>query len=144
MTETCAWCGREHDGGTERCLIGVLLVFGGRNFGLRQGEVEFLNETLDRVARRMEILTVRHGAARGADTLAGKWAMSRGIISEPMPANWGELGKRAGPIRNKAMLERDPKPVAAVGFPGGEGTADMAEKCRIAGVPLWMPKPRRE
>lgn len=120
-------------------LSGVLLVFGGRDFGLRAGEPAFLTACLDRVAQRMGITAIRHGAARGADTLASKWGLANGVPVEPFPADWRAYGKAAGHLRNAAMLAARPPVVAAVGFPGGAGTADMAARCEAAGVPLWRP-----
>jgi hypothetical protein len=31
------------------------------------------------------------------------------------------------------------KPEAAVGFPGGRGTRDMASRLQAAGIPIWWP-----
>lgn len=71
---------------------------------------------------------VIHGAARGADMLADKWARERRIAVEPFPARWTQFGNRAGPIRNAEMLKRA-RPDMVIAFPGGTGTAHM---CRIA------------
>ena len=118
-------------------LTGVLLVCGGRDFN----DLEFVWSCLDKVAQRVNITAVRHGAARGADTLADDWAVAEGIPVERMPADWKTHGRAAGPIRNSEMLKRESAPVAAVAFPGGSGTADMVKKCKKAGVPVWEPKP---
>jgi hypothetical protein len=40
-------------------------------------------------------------------------------------ADWNRLGPGAGHIRNQRMIDEG-KPDAAVAFPGGTGTADMA------------------
>lgn len=49
------------------------------------------------------------------------------------PADWGSLGKAAGPIRNSLMLT-EANPSLVIAFPGGKGTADMISKARAAGV----------
>lgn len=69
--------------------------------------------------------TVVHGAALGADRMAGAWANRLAINVVAMPAQWSEHGKAAGPIRNEAML-LEHKPNRVIAFPGGKGTADMA------------------
>ena len=49
--------------------------------------------------------TIVHGAARGADRIAGKIAKEMGFNVEAYPANWNRYGKSAGPRRNKQMLD---------------------------------------
>jgi hypothetical protein len=53
-------------------------------------------------------------AARGADTLAEEWAKVRGI---PCTADWDDLGRKAGPIRNAQMLRKG-RPELVVACPG--------------------------
>lgn len=128
-----------HEGGPERCMIGVVLVCGGRDYSDR----ERVFRVLDRVAQRVEISAIRHGAARGADALAGEWARARGIPEQPFPADWRTHGKRAGPLRNAAMLAEqgagtpDRVVVCGVAFPGGGGTADMVRRMVSAKLPVW-------
>lgn len=53
---------------------------------------------------------------------------------ETFPANWSELGKAAGPIRNRAMVNTAPDLCLAFirnGSKGASGCADMAQKARI-------------
>jgi hypothetical protein len=70
-----------------------------------------------------------HGAARGADTLAGAWASARGVFELPFPADWDLHGYSAGPIRNARMLHEG-RPDVVIAFPGGKGTANMIEQAR--------------
>lgn len=44
------------------------------------------------------------GGARGVDRLAGEYAVSQGIGFTEYPADWDKYGKRAGFIRNYAMV----------------------------------------
>lgn len=119
-------------------LRGVLLVCGGRNYKDRASAWA----ALDRVAQRMDITAVRHGDARGADRLAHGWGVARGITVEPRPADWRRgkdsttYNRAAGVQRNAAMLAEGGV-VAAVAFPGGDGTANMVTRCKAAGVPVW-------
>ena len=76
-----------------------------------------------------------HGAAPGADTLAGEWGDAADVVVEPHPADWDKYGKKAGMIRNKEMLDTGVDGVVA--FPGGVGTAGMVNIARRAHVPVW-------
>jgi hypothetical protein len=78
---------------------------------------------------------VIHGAATGADRLAGAWAAARGVVELPFPADWDRWGRAAGPIRNAFML-KEGRPDVVIAFPGGPGTANMIEHARKAGVPV--------
>ena len=111
----------------------VLLVCGGRDYTDRDRVFAELDAVIAR--GRIAFDTVRHGAQRGADTLAGEWAKSRGYINDPWQAEWRRLGKAAGPIRNAAMI-RDGAVVGCVAFPGRIGTPDMIKKCVQAGIPV--------
>jgi len=83
-------------------------------------------------------VTIIHGAARGADSLAAEWAGSRRCPVEAFPADWKKYGKRAGYVRNRQMLdEGNPDLVLAfVDKPLHEsrGTKMMVDIARMAGV----------
>lgn len=84
---------------------------------------------------------VIHGAARGVDMIAGRWARERRAEEIPFPADWKTHRKGAGPIRNKRML-REGKPDIVYAFAddlaASKGTANMvAQACR-AGIPVVL------
>lgn len=115
-----------------------ILVCGGRDYE----DWMFLTRSLDAIHLDRRITCVIHGAARGADTMAGDWAKSRDIPVEEYPVSkkdWHDLGKRAGHIRNARMLKLG-RPDEVVAFPGGRGTADMVTKAFEAGVKLTILK----
>lgn len=91
----------------------------------------------------MEITALRHGGARGADTLAGQWARARGIPEEARPANWELHGRSAGYQRyqRSAAMLAEGGVVRAVAFPGGKGTALMVALLKAAGIPVWEVEP---
>ena len=74
-----------------------------------------------------------HGAARGADALAHRYAERHSIPEHMFPAEWALHGRAAGPIRNQQMLDIG-KPDLVVAFAGGRGTADMVRRAQAAGV----------
>jgi len=51
----------------------------------------------------------------------------------PFPPEWKRYGPKAGPIRNKQMLDEG-RPDLVVAFPGGNGTNDMVKKAKAAGI----------
>lgn len=110
-----------------------LLICGGREFTDR----ERLQACIEAIQRRKGIETVIHGAARGADRLAGTICSDLGIDVQAVPADWNTHGKAAGSIRNRHMLEMEPDGVLAM--PGGSGTAHMCRIAEAAGVPVWRP-----
>lgn len=80
---------------------------------------------------------VIHGAARGADSLAGSWAEKNGIPQQAYPADWNTWGRVAGPRRNGQMLIEG-KPDFVIAFPGGRGTANMINQAQAVGVPVLL------
>jgi len=68
-------------------------------------------------------LTLIHGAARGADTLCAREALTRGWSVEAHPADWdrkpdGSINRAAGHHRNSRMIGRQPDAVLAFFQPG--------------------------
>ncbi len=102
-----------------------VIVCGGRNYAKR----EFMAEVIRGLAPET---TVVHGAAPGADTLAGELAKERGLAVEEHPADWKKYGRSAGPLRNREMLAAGAELVVA--FPGGAGTGHMLGIAREAGL----------
>ena len=79
-------------------------------------------------------VTVVHGAARGADRLAGIAARSLGLTVEAHPADWDRHGRRAGFLRNIAMLDSGVDLVLAFG--GARGTDHTVREARKRGLPV--------
>jgi hypothetical protein len=107
-----------------------ILVCGDRNwsnvFSIRRELQKFSGEII-----------VIHGAARGADSIAGDVAKSLGFKVEVYPAKWNELGRAAGPIRNVQMLEEGRPDLVLAFHPDlkeSKGTAHMVSIARKKGV----------
>lgn len=77
-------------------------------------------------------IVIVHGAARGADRLAGEEALALGFEVEEHPANWRVHGKRAGPIRNAHMLSLGCSRVIAFWDGYSTGTGHMIRIAREA------------
>lgn len=73
-----------------------------------------------------------HGAARGADRIAGDVGDRIGYSVTPYKADWDLYGKSAGAIRNRAMFKAfNPGLVVAFRMPGkSSGTDDMVRVAR--------------
>lgn len=106
-----------------------VLVCGGR----RYKDALTLGSWLGGIQRDHGITEIIEGGASGADFLARKYAIFQKIPFRTFPADWNRHGNAAGPIRNRQMLVEG-KPDIVVAFPGGNGTANMIEQARAAGV----------
>lgn len=107
-----------------------IAVTGGRDFN----DVECVHRTLNALHQQYGITELAHGKARGADSLSGSWAIHHGVTVVTYEANWRELGKRAGVVRNEVML-REFKPDVLVVFPGGVGTAHCTHTAKRMNIP---------
>ena len=85
------------------------LVCGGRDFN----DAGILNSAMDSLHGKLKISTILHGAAAGADALAGEWAKQNGV-------NVTEL--KADP-----RTIEDGNPDVVIAFPGGSGTNNIVE-----------------
>jgi hypothetical protein len=127
-------------------LRNTWLVCGGRDFN----DVELFETTMSELVQEEKgpPSTIVHGAARGADSMAGTWAKENRVRVLPFPAAWNDLnapGARikigpygpynanAGFDRNQKMIDEG-KPNLVVAFPGHGGTADMVARARKANV----------
>lgn len=106
-----------------------LLVSGGRDFH----DVEYIVSKLTELHSICPISKVVAGGARGVDTIAVHWAELMDIPFIIYEAQWSTYGRRAGPLRNIEMLEKE-TPDLVVAFPGGVGTQHMADYARNARV----------
>lgn len=91
-----------------------ILVCGSRDWT----DYDFLAEVLDSLAVQEGapyVERIAHGAARGADRLAGFWAAKRNIEVSEYPADWNRMGRSAGFLRNSLML-REFEPTTVVAF----------------------------
>jgi hypothetical protein len=96
---------------------------------------------------------VVHGAAQGADNIAGAEAKKLRFIVRPYPADWIRHKNGAGPIRNREMLKcehPDPEGVyldLVLAFhedPGlGKGTKDMVAIATAANPVIRIEKFQR-
>lgn len=122
-----------------------VLVTGSRDWQAIGVVRRALNEVLAVRPRNQPLVVVHGDCPTGADIMAKTWALTtftpactddwERVTEEPHPAAWHLHGKAAGPIRNKAMVDKGADICLAFirnGSRGASHTADLAEK---AGIP---------
>ena len=78
-----------------------IIVCGGRHF------IDFplLCDILDNVIGDTKEIEIVSGHCQGADMLGEKYAEEHDMPVKLFPADWTKYGRRAGPIRNKQMVD---------------------------------------
>lgn len=119
----------------------IITVTGGRDFE----DVNFLEKSLDNWVRdyfskvgpddAAQRVFLVQGGAKGADTLARRWAEKRNHAVATIPALWDVYGHAAGHKRNEEMLKWFISDVV-IAFKGGTGTADAVARAKILKRPL--------
>lgn len=79
---------------------------------------------------------VTGGCPTGADAIAEDIARELAWSIERHPANWATYGKKAGPIRNQAMVDLGADICLAFPVGGSRGTRDCVRRARKAGIPV--------
>ena len=85
--------------------------------------------------------TVIHGDARGADHCADVAARLLRMRVQRFPADWETHGKRAGILRNLAMLDEQPDLVLAFQRNGSRGTQHTIDEARRRGITVEVHTP---
>lgn len=110
-----------------------IVITGSRNWADRDA----IATVLAKASAHLGLVTIIQGGARGADAIAKEWATTAGMLGPEFPADWKRLGKRAGPLRNEAMLKAGADIVLA--FPIGSratspGTWNCIETASAMGI----------
>jgi hypothetical protein len=77
----------------------------------------------------------RNSHESGTDRIADCWARNRGVTVIVFRPDWERHGKAAPFRRNDVLL--DQLPVGVLAFPGTGITANLVDKARKMGVPVW-------
>ena len=73
-----------------------LAIIGSRTFN----DYELLKDEVDKLLEKYNITEIISGGARGADSLAERYAEEKKLKLTVFPAQWHKYGKSAGFIRN--------------------------------------------
>jgi hypothetical protein len=125
-------------------------VIGSRSFK----DADFLAEKLDELRWLLGDFVVISGGAPGADTLAEKWAASRGLSCEVYKADWENLDHvdvlrrqlwdgtwydaRAGFRRNQVVIDNTDQCVVAFWDGKSNGTKDAIQRATKAGKAVYV------
>ena len=93
-------------------------------------------DALDKVrAKHPDMVLLHGGSPRGAERIAACWADNRKVPQVVFKPDWTRH-KNAAPFkRNDRMLEA--LPIGVVVFPGSGIAANLADKARKLGIPVW-------
>lgn len=110
-----------------------VVIFGSRDFKDYKFFERRVNRFLRRVVKEEKIkhkqIVIVEGEASGADKMAVRYALENGYELKPFPADWNNLGRRAGMVRNEEMMVWSSW---GIGFWDGEsrGTKGMINLCK--------------
>lgn len=123
------------------------MILGQKDYQQRRKEYEYVFQYLNKFSCENSLeynpndnwlpsdIIIISGGATGADTAALDWAVCNYTQLIEYPADWKKHGRAAGFIRNQQMINEG-KPDICIAFPGGNGTADMINRCNKAGIPV--------
>lgn len=104
-----------------------VLVTGSRSWTAREEVYGVLDEL------RPDIV-IHGGCPTGADAMASAWCQLHGVAEDVFPADWEVHGRRAGYLRNQAMIDEGPDLVVAFRREGSRGTQMTIDLARKAGL----------
>jgi hypothetical protein len=91
---------------------------------------------LDKVHTKHPGMVLLHGGSpRGAERIAACWADNRKVVQVAFKPDWNRHRNAAPFKRNDQMLEA--LPIGVIVFPGSGISANLADKARKMGIPVW-------
>jgi hypothetical protein len=104
--------------------------------GLDFDDHHLIWDRLDRIHTKHPDMVLLHGGSpRGAELIAAKWASQRKVPQITFKPEWTKYAKAAPFKRNDAML--DVMPIGVMVFPGTGIQANLADKAKRLGIPVW-------
>jgi hypothetical protein len=112
---------------------GARIAFTG---GTDCNDVSRIWDALDKIRSKHPDMVLLHGGSpRGAERIAACWADNRKVPQVVFKPDWTRHRNAAPFKRNDQMLEA--LPIGVVVFPGSGISANLADKARKMGVPVW-------
>lgn len=104
--------------------------------GLEFNDHRLIWDRLDQVrAKHPEMVLLHGGSPKGAERIAARWADHRKVPQIVFKPDWTKHAKAAPFKRNDAMLET--LPIGVLVTPGSGIQANLADKARRLGIPVW-------
>jgi SLOG family YspA-like protein len=99
-------------------------------------DVEAIWAALDKAREKHPDMVLLHGGSpRGAERIAACWADNRKVAQIVFKPDWAREGRAAPFKRNDRLL--DTLPIGVVVFPGSGISANLADKAKKLGIPVW-------
>ena len=112
---------------------GTKIAFTG---GLDFNDYSAIWDRLDKVhAKHPDMVLLHGGSPKGAERIAACWADNRKVPQIAFKPDWTRYAKAAPFKRNDEMLSI--LPVGVIAFPGSGISANLADKARKLGIPVW-------
>ena len=93
-------------------------------------------DRLDKVrAKHPDMVLLHGGSPKGADRIAACWADNRKVPQIAFKPDWSRYAKAAPFKRNDQILEI--LPIGVIVFPGSGISANLADKAKKLGIPVW-------
>lgn len=117
-----------------------ILVTGSRTWTDERAIRDALGDAFRARPDKDSSVTVVHGGARGADSMASRWVRDFGCVGNPIGevvyhANWQLYGRRAGILRNQQMVNDGAYICLAFIRDGSRGASHCALAAEAAGIP---------
>ena len=95
-----------------------------------------ISDTLDKIrAKHPDMVLLHGGSPKGAERIAACWADHRKVPQVIFKPDWTREGRAAPFKRNDRLLEA--LPIGVVVFPGSGISANLADKAKKLGIPVW-------
>jgi YspA, cpYpsA-related SLOG family len=104
--------------------------------GLAFNDHHMIWDRLDKVhAKHPDMVLLHGGSPKGAERIAAAWATNRKVPQIAFKPDWTRHAKAAPFKRNDEML--DVLPIGVLVFPGSGISANLADKAKKMGIPVW-------
>ena len=91
---------------------------------------------LDQVhVKHPDMVLIHGGSPKGAERIAARWADHRKVAQIVFKPDWVRHAKAAPFKRNDQII--DVMPIGVIAFPGSGISANLADKARKLGIPVW-------
>jgi hypothetical protein len=95
---------------------------------------------LDQVhIKHPDMVLIHGGSPKGAERIAARWADHRKVSQIVFKPDWTRHAKAAPFKRNDQII--DAMPIGVIVFPGSGISANLADKARKIGIPVWRFSP---
>jgi hypothetical protein len=104
--------------------------------GLDFNDHHLIWDRLDKVhAEHPDMVLLHGGSPKGAERIAARWADHRKVPQIAFKPDWTKHAKAAPFKRNDQMLSI--LPIGVIAFPGSGISANLTDKARKLGIPVW-------